>query len=335
MNILFIHDGSDLNAPLIAHRELLAEHSMTLEPHVVANSEEAERSLSGLYDVVLINQTVCSAAIVDCGKPVIIFERLDGCQLGGSRQWMSRVAGVIKSYRIRPAEWNNIYNGRIHAHVIAKAGMKAENTRALPGMPLPQLSSRELQRIVLGYGFGAYSKVQPLQHQFVDFASDRDFAVHFAGCLEYAGTEIELHRKRCHAVVQAWAKANPRKAVVGNGRTLSPLEYWRTMFESRAVVSPWGWGESCHRDYEAILLGAILIKPTMDHVDCWPHIYEPDKTYIKCAVDFSDLPDIIERVNKEWTQWRSRREQVRTLVLHAMHPARIIRTMAAAISSLL
>ena len=335
MKILFFHDGSDYSMPVLNHANLFGEHSMQVSACRLGSEEEAERMLLTDYDMVLVNQTCCSDMIVDCGKPVIIMERIDGSQLAGSRKWIPRVAGVIKSYALKPAALNNQVNGRFHAHLIAEATGKAKNTRAFDDLPMPQLSSNELKRIRVSYGFSAYPKFGCLQHQFVDFSSDREYALHFAGFVNYSETEIESHRKLCLSVMEDWSRKHPGLAIVGAGRALPLGEYWKTMYLSRAVVSPWGWGESCHRDYEAMLLGAVLVKPTMDHVDCWPQVYEPEVTYVKCATDFSDISEIIARIGKDWKLWRQRRIDARTAVLHSMHPARIIRSMVGAIRSLL
>jgi hypothetical protein len=55
------------------------------------------------------------------------------------------------------------------------------------------------------------------------------------------------------------------------------------------VVSPFGWGEICYRDFECFLAGAVLLKPDMSHLKTWPDYYEPHVTYIPFAWDLSDL----------------------------------------------
>ena len=56
--------------------------------------------------------------------------------------------------------------------------------------------------------------------------------------------------------------------------------YLSTMRSSKAIVSPYGWGEICYRDFETFLAGAALIKPDMDHLDTWPNLYKKGETYI-------------------------------------------------------
>jgi hypothetical protein len=56
-------------------------------------------------------------------------------------------------------------------------------------------------------------------------------------------------------------------------------QYLAKMVESKAILSPFGWGEVCYRDYEAFTAGAALIKPAMEHLETWPNVYLPNKTY--------------------------------------------------------
>jgi hypothetical protein len=65
--------------------------------------------------------------------------------------------------------------------------------------------------------------------------------------------------------------------------------YYRELADSKIVLSPFGWGEVCFRDFEAILSGALLLKPDMGHVTTWPDVYIPYETYVPVAWDGSDL----------------------------------------------
>ena len=63
---------------------------------------------------------------------------------------------------------------------------------------------------------------------------------------------------------------------------------------SKISFSPFGWGELGARDYEIILGGSLLIKPRMDHMETWPNIFIPHKTYVPLEWDFSNLEEICE-----------------------------------------
>ena len=47
-----------------------------------------------------------------------------------------------------------------------------------------------------------------------------------------------------------------------------------------AVLSPFGWGEVCYRDFESVLFGKLLIKPSMSHIQTWPNIYTDNTCYL-------------------------------------------------------
>ncbi len=70
--------------------------------------------------------------------------------------------------------------------------------------------------------------------------------------------------------------------------------YWE-LADSKITLSPFGWGEVCFRDFEAILAGSLLFKPSMSHLITWPNVYIPYETYIPLAWDGSDLLEQTER----------------------------------------
>lgn len=85
-----------------------------------------------------------------------------------------------------------------------------------------------------------------------------------------------------------------RDVLLPRGR-VSPEQYAREMAESRICVSPFGYGEICWRDFEAVAFGCLLFKPDMGHVESEPDIFRPFETYIPVNWDFSDLREKIVR----------------------------------------
>ena len=57
------------------------------------------------------------------------------------------------------------------------------------------------------------------------------------------------------------------------------------------ILSPFGWGEICYRDFEATLGGNLLLKPSMDHIETWPNIYRED-CYFKLDWNFNNIDNI-------------------------------------------
>jgi hypothetical protein len=72
---------------------------------------------------------------------------------------------------------------------------------------------------------------------------------------------------------------------------VSQDRYYRELSASKMVLSPFGWGEVCFRDFEAIISGALLLKPGMSHMKTWPDVYIPGETYVPLDWDGGDLKE--------------------------------------------
>lgn len=80
--------------------------------------------------------------------------------------------------------------------------------------------------------------------------------------------------------------------------------YLKEMQASAVCLSPFGYGELCWRDIEAILTGAVLVKPDMSHLDTLPDLYAAGETYLPVRWDFSDLAEVVAPVMADDTQRR-------------------------------
>lgn len=74
------------------------------------------------------------------------------------------------------------------------------------------------------------------------------------------------------------------------------IAYWRELRRSKLLLSPFGWGEVCHRDFEGLASGCLLIKPEMSHMETWPPVYEEDETMVSVAWDMGDLEEVVDHV---------------------------------------
>ena len=74
-------------------------------------------------------------------------------------------------------------------------------------------------------------------------------------------------------------------------------EYVKEIKKAKMVLSPFGWGEICTRDFEAFAYGATLIKPSMEHSITYPNWYIPNETYIPLNWNFDNFSNIIESKN--------------------------------------
>ena len=84
--------------------------------------------------------------------------------------------------------------------------------------------------------------------------------------------------------------------------TVPKKKYITNMMESKFVVSPFGWGEVCYRDYEAFMAGAALIKPDMSHLETWPDLYIPYETYFPISWDIEKWNDEFDNILSDETR---------------------------------
>lgn len=82
--------------------------------------------------------------------------------------------------------------------------------------------------------------------------------------------------------------------MTGTGRA-SAKRYFAELGLSKITLSPFGWGEVCFRDYEAIACGSLLVKPDMAHLETSPDIYIPGETYVPIPWDFAGASEVCER----------------------------------------
>jgi hypothetical protein len=73
-------------------------------------------------------------------------------------------------------------------------------------------------------------------------------------------------------------------------------DYNRELAYVAAVFSPFGWGEICFRDFEAMSNKALLIKPSVEHLETWPGLFVPNQTYIPVDWDAKDFASTCQDV---------------------------------------
>ena len=115
---------------------------------------------------------------------------------------------------------------------------------------------------------------------------------------------FDLHARLGGAGDAGWyarMRSDAQRAVRGlDGVSVTPESpigkraYLRELASSRACFSPFGYGEVCWRDYEAVHAGALLVKPDMSHVETTPDIFVPHETYLPIRWDFQDLAQAVE-----------------------------------------
>ena len=87
------------------------------------------------------------------------------------------------------------------------------------------------------------------------------------------------------------------------GGIIKKRKFIEEMRNSKAAVSPFGYGEICYRDMEAFINGCILVKPSMEHVDTFPNLFIENETYVPVRWDLSDLKDTLIDINDNYNKY--------------------------------
>ena len=161
-----------------------------------------------------------------------------------------------------------------------------------------QLSACAIDKVKVWAGFGVFvsnmphfKTPPPLVH------GSRAVKLHAVMTTSYLLEDITRHRQAAMAAVQRYMVQSGSSVVAscshGDYRAMHLDAYRQTLGQCTAVLSPWGWGEFCVRDFEAARLGCVIIKPNTAFSQTWPEL-EPDVHYVACRPDFADLPEAVD-----------------------------------------
>jgi hypothetical protein len=150
------------------------------------------------------------------------------------------------------------------------------------------LRPADLDKIFLGWNIGMDDKIIKLfERTRVPTASEKDNDII---CRATVPSENWLSVIR-NPVTDALKPIEDQFRVLLPTQRVSLEQYYQEMRRSRICVSPFGFGETCWRDFEAVLCGCLLVKPDMSHLRTFPDIYIPGETYVPVRWDFADLVD--------------------------------------------
>lgn len=136
--------------------------------------------------------------------------------------------------------------------------------------------------------------VYPKRLTYVD--GPRNIDVLCRGNKYYAHKTISFHRQRFIDIIGSMKKLN-----VALHGFVDQSEYIKEIMNSKMVISPFGWGEICYKDFETWIYGSVLVKPDVSHMETWPDFYKPGETYIPIDWNFGNLEKSIYKLieNKE------------------------------------
>ena len=287
-------------------RKCLLQHGVDMSPNVLNP------------DVIL--HTWASYQGVEETRPHILMTCDDGGIVASFRNIAANPAsvGIVKGSMYK---WSDVQavNSQCWYHgEILRQAFEIPSPQPEP-MPIPNQN-----KFALYCGLVNSGRTDPLAEVGFDPNQHRPIKVFSSLNHFYHGSqEFEQHRTLARDSILEWAKQDSSTVVVGTSyevtRAFRHTDYCNMMKVSRVIVSPWGYGEFCHRDYEAILAGCVLVKPDTSFSDTWPEL-EAGKHYVPCRPDFSDLHAAIKSaLSPEWYN-SDRRVALRNHVLQAWNP---------------
>ena len=129
----------------------------------------------------------------------------------------------------------------------------------------------------------------PSPNAFTNVMRNRPVDVTCRVGMKYSRETITFHRKMITQKLQGYIQKD----------RLNRAHYLKELRQNKVSISPFGFGETCYRDFETILAGALLLKPNMDHLETWPPIYVPGETYIPFNWDADNLVDLVDKYTAE------------------------------------
>ncbi|MDB2262450.1 hypothetical protein PM035_16425 [Halorubrum ezzemoulense] len=129
-----------------------------------------------------------------------------------------------------------------------------------------------------------YESLLRLPKMWHEVGSDRPIDISGRFSLNRRKEAINYHRTSCRDLL-------PDST---NTDRLPRREYWRELRKAKILISPFGYGTVCLRDFEGFLNGNIIIKPFMDEIKTWPPLYQEGETYIGFEWGLDDLGKVVD-----------------------------------------
>lgn len=252
--------------------------------------------------------------------PIVMDDHRDAAIIPWNvRKWLQHpnVKILMKGGHYRPATINNdpVVENTYHGRLIYNSNPDAFPSIKPELFSVPTLSDADLSKVRIVHHFEQMSRLDPLVAGPLD-PQHRHFDVHFIGLSSHKRETIAYHRRQAYGAIE---KLTQKNKSLGN-KKLAFGPYCEVLRQSKIVVSPWGLGERCHRDYEAILAGCVLLKPDTSWCRTATGIFGPE-CYRPCKIDFSDLQEQVDAILDEWGEPLTvRREMLRNDMIYDHKP---------------
>jgi len=264
-------------------------------------------------------------SLLELGKPIVFLD--DAASTGTAKMWLvkkypEKIIGYVKKQLLVD---RNLYKtkyprSRWHYLQLSKLSPQLANATEADN----NVDDQVLSKVHLGWNLGLIERHGIDIHTKSNWSKVRDIDVHFSIKTKHS-TKVErdnlgkiddhyaFHRASCETILDEIVQRN---SFTVSGKCRGP-SYDEKMARSKVCLSPHGLGEVCFRDFEAISQGAILVKPDMSHLETWPDIYQPWKTYVPVKWDWSDLESTLVEVIGNYKKYRGITDQAFAVLANA------------------
>lgn len=196
-----------------------------------------------------------------------------------------------QDYKIAYKGKSNLHDYAIekHGHVLTGDDYGNPDQPELIIRQSGTVRDEDLSKIVVGWNMALSEDIRKLWRQVIDSPPvDKSIDCSFRGSVKVKTITGYMRKSASEHLQNLVDKFDVRVSA-----SHIPLnEYYRELQQSRICVSPFGFGELCWRDFEAVICRSLLIKPDMSHVETLPNIFQPYVTYVPVKWDLSDLEDV-------------------------------------------
>lgn len=200
-------------------------------------------------------------------------------------------------------------------YVARNFGVSFENDSFPFLMPVP---SEQIPKIVTGWNIGFDDKIARFARRADSIADSIADSAKGIDVICRAGVPSDWIQP-LRLGLQAKLSLIGEEFNVRTARTrVSQEDYNQEMMQSRICVSPFGYGEICWRDFEAILGGCVLVKPDMSHVETYPNIFVPGVTYQPVDWDYSNLETVVRQLLADPARCETMRTNARLVLMNAL-----------------
>lgn len=290
----------------------------------------------GSHDLVLVAPQAVKgrnpAALAD--KPFIVNDLWDSEMIKDRpREWLTRdnCVGAWKGSGYHDREIYNTHpeGGSYHTQLIANAypGMfqyEGFGETVGPVIRDPRLTDAQIDKIDVSASYAHWDRIDKMfRSPEPDWEANRPVDVFFAGTLFYINQYVREHRARCIYTIEMMRRAGMNVVWI-EGHTQGFKQYEEQCRKSKVVVSPWGFGARCHRDFEGMLAGCVVVKPDTSWSYTWPDVYADDRMRF-CDPSFDDLPQVVASILDAWnTPTLRRRRKNNYDFLHENKPDTVV-----------